>query len=80
MTNAFLDQVHVRLPFGFVWHEHKGLKGISDVVIHEVDHMELFAKPPQSVALVQIKDCACNQAPQQVVRYALRSIKPASNR
>jgi hypothetical protein len=80
MTNAFLDQVHVRLPSRFVWHEHKGLKGISDMVIHEVDHKDLFAQPPQSVALVQIKDCACNQAPQQVVHYALRSINPASYR
>jgi hypothetical protein len=80
MTHAFLDQIYVRLPSGFVWHEHKGLKGIPDMVIHEVDHLELLVKPPQSVALVQMKDCACNQAPQQVVRYALRSIKPASNR
>ena len=56
MTNAFLDQVHVRLPSGFVWREHKRLKGISDMVIREVDHMELFAQPPQSIALVQMKD------------------------
>ncbi|MGA8617186.1 MAG: hypothetical protein WB660_01500 [Candidatus Sulfotelmatobacter sp.] len=55
-TNAFLDQFHVRLPSGFVWRKHKRLKGISDMVIHEVDHMELFAEPPQSMALVQMKD------------------------
>jgi predicted SprT family Zn-dependent metalloprotease len=55
-TNAFLDQFRVRLPSGFVWLEHKRLKGVSDMVIHEVDHMELFAEPPQSMALVQMKD------------------------
>ena len=56
MTNAFLDQFHVRHPSRFVWREHKRLKRISDMVIHEVDHMELLAEPPQSMALVQMKD------------------------
>ncbi|HXO31705.1 MAG TPA: hypothetical protein VN901_05140 [Candidatus Acidoferrales bacterium] len=55
-TNAFLNQFHVRHPTRFVWRQHKRLKGISDMVIHEVDHMELFAEPPQSMALVQMKD------------------------
>jgi hypothetical protein len=55
-SNAFLDQLHVRLPSGFVWRQHERLKGISDMVIHEVDQMELVAEPPQSMALVQMKD------------------------
>jgi len=56
MTNTFLDQLHLCLPLGFVSQEDKRLKGIPNMVIHEVDHMQLFAKPPQSVALAQIKD------------------------
>jgi hypothetical protein len=51
-TNTFRDYFHLRLPFGFVGHEHKGLKRVPDMVIHEVDHVKVFAKPPRPVALV----------------------------
>ncbi len=56
MTNTFLDHPHLRFPFGFVWNEHKRLKSISDMAIHEIDHPKVFAEPPQSVALVYVKD------------------------
>jgi hypothetical protein len=45
-TNTMLDQLHLRLPFGFVCQEHKRLKGVPNMVIHEVDHVKVLVKLP----------------------------------
>lgn len=60
-TNTPLDGPHLRAMF--VRHEHERLKGVSNVVIHEVDYVKVFSETSQSAALIQIKDRARNQAP-----------------
>jgi hypothetical protein len=53
-TNTSLDGPHLRVLF--VRHEHERLKGVPNVVIHEVDYVKALSETPQSVALIQIKD------------------------
>jgi len=78
MLNAFFDQLRC-VAFRLAGYEHKGLKGIANVVIHEFDHSKTFDEPAHSVALVQIKQASGDQAAQQVVGDALRSTEPAAN-
>jgi hypothetical protein len=53
-TNTPLDDPHLRVLF--VRHEHERLKGVPNVVIHEIDYVKALSETPQPVALIKIKE------------------------
>lgn len=77
--NTVFDDFHLRIPLRSVGHEHERLKGIPNMVIHEVDQVQVLVNTPQSLAFIRMKDRAGNQSSQQIVGYSERSLKATEN-
>ena len=76
LNRVHLDGVHLRLARGLVVHQDQRLQGIANMVIHEVNHPQSFAKAAQALTLIEMKDQSGDEATEKVVDDSLHAVEP----